>query len=242
MSGWFNPTIAGITLRSLLGRRRSLLLALPGGLLLVLTLLLKNAHGTSTSWPGEVLGRVGFSALLPLTALIVGTSVLGAEIDDSSILHLLATPVQRSAIILTKSVVATAVTLVFAALPEFAAGAIAAGRVGSFALGLGIGAALGSVVYTGIFLFISTVSRHPVAIALTYVAIWEGLITNLVGGAKYFSVEQYSLGVANSIAKVDSLNAHLTAPTAVIFGALATVGALVVAANRLRSFTMAGDA
>ncbi len=33
--------------------------------------------------------------LLPLTALIIGTSVLGAEIDDGSIIHLLATPVRR---------------------------------------------------------------------------------------------------------------------------------------------------
>ena len=41
---------------------------------------------------------VGFSVILPLTALIIGTSVLGAEIDDGSIVHLLATPVRRSSV------------------------------------------------------------------------------------------------------------------------------------------------
>src|SRR2546430_9691788 len=35
-----------------------------------------------------------FRSLLPLTAMIIGTSVLGTEVDDSSILHLLATPVR----------------------------------------------------------------------------------------------------------------------------------------------------
>jgi len=238
----FNPTIARITLRALLGRKRILLLALPAAVLIVLTLSLKAAHGASTSWPAEVLGRVGFSALLPLTALIIGTSVLGAEIDDSSILHLLATPVPRKTIILTKAVVAFAATAVFAAVPEFAAGVIAVGRTGAFATGLGLGAVLGSAVYTAVFLLISTISRRPVAFALAYVAVWEGLVTNLVSGAKYLSAEQYSLGLANAVAKDSALDSHLTATTALILAALASVAALVVASNRLRSFTLAGDA
>jgi ABC-2 type transport system permease protein len=242
MRDLYNPTIARITLRALLGRKRALLLVLPAIVLLVLTAALKAAHGTSTTWPGEMLGRVGFSALLPLTALIVGTSVLGAEIDDSSILHVLATPVPRNAIIATKALVATGVTIVFAAVPEFVAGIIAAGNVGKFAVGLGLGAMLGSAVYTAVFLLISTISRHPVAFALAYVAVWEGLVTNLVSGAKYLSAEQYSLGVANSIAKNDSLNAHLTATTALILAAIASAAALVYASNRLRSFRLTGDA
>lgn len=238
----FNPTIAGITLRALLGRKRAFMLAVPGALLLVITAALKADNGASTSWPAEVLGRVGFSALLPLTALIVGTSVLGAEIDDSSILHLLATPVRRPSIILTKAVVAAAVTLIFAAVPEFVAGVIAAGHAGGFAVGLGIGAVLGSIVYTAIFVLISTVTRHPVAFALAYVAVWEGLITNLVSGAKYLSAEQYSLGLANAIAKDNALDAHLTATTAIILAAVATAAALTLAGSRLRSFRLAGDA
>ncbi len=238
----FNPTIARITLRALLGRKRVFMLIGPAVILLLLTVILKSAHGTSTSWPAEVLGRVGFSALLPLTALIVGTSVLGAEIDDSSILHLLATPVPRQSIIVTKAVVATAVTIAFAAIPEFVAGIIADGKVGKLAIGLGLGAVLGSAVYTAVFLLISTVTKHPVAFALAYVAVWEGLVTNLVSGAKYLSAEQYALGVANSIAKNDSLQAHLTATTALILAAIAATAALAFASNRLRSFTLAGDA
>jgi ABC-2 type transport system permease protein len=238
----FNPTIAGITLRALLGRKRVFMLAVPAVVLLLITVILKSAHGTSTSWPGEVLGRVGFSALLPLTALIVGTSVLGAEIDDSSILHLLATPVPRQSIIATKAIVATGITVLFAALPEFVAGIIASDSAGKLAIGLLLGAMLGSAVYTAVFLLISTITRHPVAFALAYVAVWEGLVTNLVSGAKYLSAEQYALGVANSIAKNDALHAHLTATTALILAVIAGGSALALASNRLRSFTLAGDA
>jgi ABC-2 type transport system permease protein len=238
----FNPTIARITLRALLGRKRAFMLAVPAVVLLLITVILKSAHGTSTSWPGEVLGRVGFSALLPLTALIVGTSVLGAEIDDSSILHLLATPVSRQSIILTKAVIATGITMLFAALPEFVAGIIASGSADKLAVGLLLGAMLGSAVYTAVFLLISTITRHPVAFALAYVAVWEGLVTNLVSGAKYLSAEQYALGVANAIAKNDALQSHLTATTALVLAVIAAGAALAFASNRLRSFTLAGDA
>jgi ABC-2 type transport system permease protein len=238
----YNHTIARISARALLGRRRSFLLALPAAVLIVLTVALKAAHLASPTWPAEVLGRVGFSALLPLTALIVGTSTLGAEIDDGSILHLLATPVPRRSIILTKAVVAIGTTLVFAAVPEFAAGVIANGRADSFAVGVGLGAVLGSFVYTPVFLLISTVTRHPVAFALAYVAVWEGLITNLVAGAKYLSAEQYSLGLANAIAKNEALDSHLTGASALILATFASLGALALASNRLRSFTLTGDA
>ena len=44
--------------------------------------------------------------VLPLTALIIGTSVLGAEIEDGSIVHLLATPVRRASVIASKYLVA----------------------------------------------------------------------------------------------------------------------------------------
>ncbi len=63
--------------------------------------------------------------VLPLTALVIGSSVLGAEIDDGSIVHLLSTPVRRSAVIVTKFVIGAAATMLFVAVPELIAGIIA---------------------------------------------------------------------------------------------------------------------
>ena len=94
----FNTTVAWITLRATLSRRRALLFALPAVILILLTVALKASHPPMQLWPSHVLGTFGFSVLIPLTALIIGTSVLGAEIDDGSIIHLLATPVRRSAV------------------------------------------------------------------------------------------------------------------------------------------------
>src|SRR3984893_5009799 len=127
MSGLFNPTVAWITTRATLGRRRALLFAIPAVILIVVTVALKASRPPSRPWPSHVLGTFGFSVLLPLTALIIGCSVLGAEIDDGSVIHLLATPVRRSSVIVTKFVVATGLTVLFAAVPELIAALIAGG-------------------------------------------------------------------------------------------------------------------
>ena len=94
---------------------------------ILLTAVLRATHPPMGAWPSHVLGTFGFSVLIPLTALIIGTSVLGAEIDDGSIIHLLATPVRRSSVIVTKFAVATVLTMGFAAIPELVAGLISGG-------------------------------------------------------------------------------------------------------------------
>ena len=127
MSGLFNPTVAWITFRATMGRRRALLFLIPAVILIVLTVALKVTRPPARPWPSHVLGTFGFSVLLPLTALIIGSSVLGAEIDDGSIIHLLATPVRRSSVIITKFIVATGLTIVFAAVPELIAALISGG-------------------------------------------------------------------------------------------------------------------
>src|SRR5258708_20528340 len=103
MIGALRGTVASITLRAVFGRRRALISAIPPLILILVTLVLKAARPPGTPWPGRVLGDFGFSVILPLTALIIGTTALGAEIDDGSTVHLLPTPLRRSSAILTKS-------------------------------------------------------------------------------------------------------------------------------------------
>jgi ABC-2 type transport system permease protein len=262
MSRVFNPTVASITLRAALGRRRALLLAIPPAILLLVTLALKASRPEGAPWPGRILGDFGFTVILPLTALVIGSSVLGAEIDDGSIVHLLATPVRRSAVIVTKFVIGAAATMVFVAVPELIAGIIATSgdrlRGGQFvttvggqlvhvggdrnlALGLFVGALVGAVFYNALFIMISVVTTRALAVGLLYVLIWEGLLGNFVGGARELSLGQYSLGVANSIAHDPALNATLSLVTALVMGIIVTVVALVVASRRLALFSLRGD-
>ena len=137
-----------------------------------------------------MLGDFGFSVLLPLTALIVGTGVLGAEIDDGSVIHLLATPVRRADVIVTKFAVAAGLTALFAAVPELIAGLLAP-NAGKLACALFVGALVGSVVYSAVFVLASVLTTRAIAFGLLYVAIWEGLLSNLVGGVRILSIAHY---------------------------------------------------
>ena len=239
MSGVLNPVIMRLTLRATLSRKRALLFVAPAVLLIGISALLKwKAH--SSVWPPEFLGVVGF-LILALTALIVGGSVIGAEVEDGSIVHLLATPVSRRVVIGAKYVVAVGLTVIFAAVPELVAGLIATGGATKLALGVFVGALAGSVMYNAIFVMLSVVTTRAIAWGLLYVLIWEGVLGNLVAGARLLSVGQYSLGIANSIAHDPALNAALSLPTAVILGAVVTAAALAVAVSRLASFSLKGE-
>ena len=225
----FNPTVAWLTVRATLGRRRALLFAVPAVILIALTLVLRATRPAGAPWPDHVLGDFGFSVLLPLTALIIGTGVLGAEIDDGSAIHLLATPVRRSAVVVTKFSVAAVATMLFAAVPELVAGLLAPGS-GKLGFALFAGALVGSVIYSAVFVMASVLTSRAIALGLLYVLIWEGLLGNLVGGARILSIAHYSLGVANAIYPDRNFQAGLSLSTS-----------LILATRRLSAFAIKGE-
>jgi len=240
-SGVVNRDIIGLTLRATMSRRRALLFALPAIILIFLSALLKaKAHGQA--WPPEVLGTVGY-LILALTALIVGGSVLGAEIDDGSILHLLAMPVSRRTVVLSKYLVAVVLTIAFAAVPEYIAGAIATGPSSDLAVGLFVGALVGAVVYNALFVMLTAVFSpgQALGIGLLYVLLWEGLLASLVPGVALLSVAHYSLAVANSIAHNAALHAHLNVGTGIGMGLVVSVASLAFASVVLSGFSVTGD-
>lgn len=236
----FNPTVAGITLRATLGRRRAFAFVIPAVILIALTLVLRSTRPGGGAWPDHVLGDMGFSVLLPLTALIIGTGVLGAEIDDGSAIHLLATPVRRADIVATKFTVAAGLTMLFAAVPELIAGLLAPHDT-KLAWALFAGACVGSVIYTAVFVLASVLTTRAIAIGLLYVLVWEALLGNLVGGVRILSIAHYSLGVANAIHADPGMRAGLNLTTSVVLGAAVTAGALFLAVRRLSAFAIKGD-
>ena len=91
-------TVAFITARGLFGRRRALLL-LPLPLLLIGLAAICRAYGVSPDmWGQAVIVGLGLVVVLPVVALIVGTGVLGSEIDDGTIVHILTKPLELEAL------------------------------------------------------------------------------------------------------------------------------------------------
>jgi ABC-2 type transport system permease protein len=235
-----NPIIIALTARALLGRRRILLL-LPMPLLLIgLTLIASSFDDAPIhDWGPVVIGQLGIGVILPLTALVVGASVLGLEIEDGTITHLLTKPLPRGEIVLAKLIVAAGVTIFGAAVPLAVAGAIAGD--GGLAAGLGLGATMGAIAYSAVFLALSLLTRRPVAVGLVYIILWENLLTSYISGTRVLSIREYAGSIAQRIAGTDWLPAHVAPVAAVVLAAVVAAGAAVGATARLRSFALAGE-
>ena len=234
-----NATIASITTRALLGRRRFLLL-LPLPLLLIgLTVLAHGLQPDPSQWGEPVVAGLGFAVVLPMIALVLGTGVLGAEIDDGTIVHVLATPVARRDIVLAKLAVAAGITTAVGAAAMFVTGVIVESV--RFGLGLAVACAVASIAYSAVFLALSLVTRRPVLLGLLYVLIWEGLLGNLLTGSRVLSIQQYAVAIAAHITPGSVLHARLSLPVAIAMSAAFAVGGTLVAIDRLRSFRLAGE-
>lgn len=228
-----------LTFRALLGRRRALLL-LPMPILLIgLTLIATATADSVDDWGLVVFGHLGVGVILPLTALIVGSSVLGLEIEDGTITHLLTKPLPRSEIVLSKLAVAASVTVVATAVPLVVAGLIAGSP--ALAVGLGCGAVVGGLAYSAAFLALSLLSRRPVAVGLLYIMLWENLMVQFVSGARVLSVQQYAIALADGISRGTLLHSTLSTMTASVLAAAFLVVGTVVATARLRSFSLTGE-
>jgi ABC-2 type transport system permease protein len=235
----FNSTIARITTRGLFGRRRFLLL-LPLPMLLVGLALLADGLGAPThAWAQPVLVGLGFAAVLPVISLIVGTGVLGSEIDDGTLVHILAKPLPRREIIVTKLAVAVAVTAVTVGVPMFIAGLIAGSA--QLGLGLAVGCVVGAFAYSALFLALSLLTRRPVLLGLLYVLIWEGVLGNFLAGTRILSIQQYVTAVAVRVGDTELLTGTVSVAVSVVMAVVFTVGGTLLAIDRLRSFSVAGE-
>jgi ABC-2 type transport system permease protein len=232
-------TVTWITARGLFGRRRFLLL-LPLPVVLVLLAVLSRSLGVDPGeWGPPVLVGLGLAVVLPVVALIVGTGVLGAEIDDGTVVHILTKPLPRWQIVLPKLAVATGVTAVTVAVPLYVAGVLAhSARLG---LALAAAAAVGALAYSALFVSLSLLTRRPVLLGLVYVLIWEGLLGNFVSGTKVLSIQQYVIALADRLAPTGLLETSVSVPVAAVMAALISVGFTGLAIDRLRSFSVAGE-
>src|SRR6476469_3678481 len=145
-----NTTLLRLSAQALFGRRRGVVLLLIPAAMLVLSVFVRLLTDKQVGVDAAV--GLGYTLALPLITLLAATAVLGPEVDDGSIVYLLAKPVSRHVIALSKFVVAWAATLVFGALPLFAAGLVLDVGDPRRAAAWGVGAAVAGTAYTALFL------------------------------------------------------------------------------------------
>ncbi|WP_406060226.1 ABC transporter permease [Streptomyces sp. NBC_01077] len=237
----YNPTVARLTYRALLGRRRALILFLLPGMLLLIAAAVRAFNGADDQVAADVLGGFALATMVPLIGVIAGTGAIGPEIDDGSIVYLLSKPVKRPSIIFTKLIVAIAVTMVFSAVPTFIAGFILNGNGQQVAVAYTVAALVASIAYSALFLLLGTISRHAVVIGLVYALVWEALFGSLIAGARTLSVQQWALALAQKVTGDGLITSEVGLTTSVVLLVAVTVAATWFAGFKLSRLTLAGE-
>ena len=234
-----NHTLLRLSTQALFGRRRGVVLLLIAGALLVLALLVRLL--TDDDVGVEPVVGLGFTLALPLVALLASTAVLGPEIDDGSVVYLLAKPVNRQVIARSKFAAAWGATMLLGALPVALAALLLDASKPGRALALAVGAAVSGTVYTAVFLGLAAVTRHAVVIGLLFVLVWEGVLGSVFAGVRWLSVGAWGRSVAGEINSTVDDAANLSLGYAVGAAAFVTLAGVWFTGDRLRSFTLRGD-
>jgi ABC-2 type transport system permease protein len=232
--------IAGVTLRALLGRRRSLLMVLLAGLPVVLALLIRISGETASA--DEILDPLIVRTVLPLIALVFGTAALGSELEDGTAVYLMVKPVSRWRIVGAKMLVAAGLTVALVMPATVLTGLLSAG-FGPTALGdtfaFALATAVGGIAYACAFVALSAFTTRALVVGLGYTLIWEGVLAGLLEATRFLSIRQATLGLAAGLTG-ETRPETLDVGTSVLILGAVVAGAFVLGSLRLARFEVRG--
>jgi ABC-2 type transport system permease protein len=237
-------TLAAVTLRGLLNRRRTLLLVLAGALMVGVAALSRLAESTEADalqFTARLLADFGLGVLLPLVAVIVGTATIGSELEDGTIIYLLAKPIPRLLIVAVKAVIAWLLVTLLVSPAVIVSGVIGTGGDADLGVAYALAAAVGALEYTTVFLALSLLTSRALVIGLAYVVIWEGVVAGLFAGTRILSVRQHALAVADALAGEGAISAELSAGIGLAMAVGVAALAFALAVRRLQTVELRGD-
>lgn len=202
-------TLFWLTFRRLLWSTSSLMVLLPlaGGALFLLRRRFDRMSDINMAFQDfcefVILVFVGF--LAPVCALAYGTTSLGADREDRTLLFLLIRPVPRWLVLLAK----------FAATLPLALGLTTGGfycycRLAGEAGGLAYAIFLPAIIYItfaylGLFHLFAVLLRHSTIVALIYAVFFEFVLGNMPGIVKRAAVNYYGRSIMYALAAADGL-------------------------------------
>jgi ABC-2 type transport system permease protein len=229
--------IVDLTLRALVGRRRTLTIALLAVLPVLLGILVRLGGGRPDA--PEILDTLVIRTVCPLVALVIGTGAIGSEIDDGTLIFQLIKPVPRWVVAVAKTAVAAFVTAVLVVPPVVVTGLLLGGLGAESirtTIGFAIAALAGGTAYAIGFTALGLMTSRALVVGLGYTLIWEGVLAGLLEGTRFLSVRQATLGIAAELTGEDVGVVPLATPVSVGIIAVVIVGGVILTATRLRRF------
>ncbi|MEK7402660.1 MAG: ABC transporter permease subunit [Gemmatimonadota bacterium] len=195
-------TVAWLTWRQLFARRRAWLavaiVVLPFLLTFFYRFASEDREGDRLVFLMNLNRDLILGVLLPITAVIFGTTAFGGEVEDGTLIYLLVRPVPRWQVVLVKFAVAALVSAVIVAASVLLAWFALrnAELPPAFAKGFVTATLVGAVLYCGIFAYLGLVTRRGLVVGLIYTIVFENILARNLPGVKFLSVREYAISLA----------------------------------------------
>ena len=236
-------TLAEVTFRGLLGRRRTILLLLLAALPVLVALLARIGGARLDDGLTEILELV-VRTVLPLTALVFGVSALGSEIDDGTAVFILAKPIPRWLVAVAKSVVAGTLAAALSVASTLATGFMIAGADPdglAVTVAFAVAIAVAAFAYAALFVALSVVTGRALFIGLVYTLVWEGVLAGILPGTRTFSIREATLAIAETLGPAGArIDGDVEIGEALVLLVAVIAGSLLLATSRLRAFEVRG--
>ncbi len=196
----FNPHIYRVVLRSQLNPGRILSMAALGGVAILLALLSRMADDT-VRVATQILAVYGIQIFAPLFALTLGSAALGDLVEDRTLVYLWLRPVPRRA--MSTAAMAAVLTVTLPVVVAVMTVAAVITGVEDLVAATAVSTALAVFAYSGIFLALGARFKRSLLFGLAYIAIWEGLLSNLGNWFARLSVRSYPISILSDATGVD---------------------------------------
>ena len=205
-------TLVWLSFNRLLWSTGSFMIFLP--FLACALLLFRQRYGQTTDlsagfnrFSHEFLINIFALFLVPICALAYGTSSIGGDREDRTLLFLLVRPIPRPLVLLAK-VAATLPLVIGLTLASFYVYCRLAGEVGNMALKAYFPAVFYmAFAYTCVFHLFAVLFRHSTIVALVYSLFMEFILGNLPGIVKRVAVNFYGRSMMYRMGEGEGLQA-----------------------------------
>jgi ABC-type transport system involved in multi-copper enzyme maturation permease subunit len=233
--------ILGYTFRSCLPPKRLAAVALPCLGIVLFGLLARAIDDTALRAYANVAAEAILGLLMPIAALIIGDSVLGAEVRAGTFHFTWLSPAPVWQIVLGRWL-GGAVVVLCSVAPASAVSAIVAG-VPESAWPAFLAAAAGGIAYVGLFIALACVTKRTAVWALAIVFLVERLLGAALSGIAQLSptweARAIYVGLADDVPQRLEREGIPTGTAAVVRLAIITAVALLIAIRRMPKMHLA---
>lgn len=181
-----------LTLMRLIASRQTLVNC---GLTLLCALIVAawshRGHRTAMGLSDYMLLPTYIGFLVPMFAISYGSSTIGGEREDQSLIYLLVTPIPRAAVYLTKAIAVSVLVALWSGASLLLLCWLS-GDPGEKLLLIYLPASLlGGLMYASVFLLLGAMFRHGTIMSLAYWFFLEVLLLQMPGTVKRITVSYY---------------------------------------------------